>query len=329
MDRLKVFTWNVHGSYLYYLSHTGVEFWVPVDKDKSEGYGGLPPGSSYTWPDNMHEVEVEKIPGMVFDVILYQGRKHYLEDRLKLFSPDQRLTPQIYLEHDPPREHPVDTKHIVDDPNMLLVHVTHFNNLMWDNNRTPTTVIEHGVPAPKVMKSEKIDKGVVVANNIASPLRGTRRMGLDVYHKVSQSIPLDVIGMGSEQVGGLGEIPLSHLPEVLNRYRFFFNPLRYTSMPLSVVEAMMAGLPIVGLATTEMSVNIQNGYNGFVHTDTDFLIEKMHALLANPKLADRLGANARKTALQKFNITRFAEDWKRVFRLAAGHRLSEISKGHS
>ncbi|HZW02982.1 MAG TPA: hypothetical protein VFF68_03575, partial [Anaerolineaceae bacterium] len=86
---------------------------------------------------------------MEFDLVLFQSHDNYLRDQHEILSDRQKDLPRIYLEHDPPRQNPTDTKHPVDDPNVLLVHVTHFNNLMWDNNRTPSTVIEHGVVVPE------------------------------------------------------------------------------------------------------------------------------------------------------------------------------------
>ena len=97
------------------------------------------------------------------------------------------------------------------------------------------------------------------------------------------------------------------------KYRFFFNPIRYTSLGLSVCEAMMTGIPVVGLATTEMVVTIKNDHSGYVHTDVDFLIEKMQMLLQNPKKAKQLSAGAKQTAHEKFNIERFKKDWLQTF----------------
>src|SRR3712207_8760394 len=51
-------------------------------------------------------------------------------------SEEQRRLPKLYIEHDPPRQHPTDTQHHVDDPDVVLVHVTHFNDLMWDSGRS-------------------------------------------------------------------------------------------------------------------------------------------------------------------------------------------------
>ena len=45
---------------------------------------------------------------------------------------------------------------------------------------------------------------------------------------------------GNQKVSG---VPHAELPAFMSRYRFFFNPIRYTSMGLAVIEAMMVGLP--------------------------------------------------------------------------------------
>ena len=307
---LRILTWHIHGSYLYYLTQVPCDFFLPVKDGKQEGYGGKT--VNFPWGENVHEIEAERVKEMDFDCILFQSKKNYLEDQHEILSEEQKKLPKIYLEHDPPREVPTDTKHVVDDPSMLLVHVTHFNNLMWDNNRTPSKVIEHGVIIPNGVKyTGELNRGIVVINGLTK--RG-RRLGLDVFMKVKKTIPLDLVGMGSEEAGGLGEITNTKLPAFISRYRFFFNPIRYTSLGLSVCEAMMAGMPVVGLATTEMGVTVENNVSGYVHTNIDFLVEKMHLLLEQPELAKKLGQGAETAAQEKFSIKRFTYDWLQGFK---------------
>lgn len=314
MRRLRILTWHIHGSYLFYLAQTPHEFFLPVRPDRTDGYGGR--GGSLPWPDNLHEVPAEDVCRLDFDCVLFQSRKNYSEDQYEILSEAQRRLPRIYLEHDPPREHPTDTRHFVDDPDMLLVHVTHFNNLMWDSGRTPARVIEHGVLVPDgVCYSGEIARGLVVINNLRT--RG-RRLGLDVFERVRRDVPLDLIGINATDAGGLGEVPLDRLPAFEARYRFFFNPIRYTSLGLAVCEAMMVGMPIIGLATTEMATVIENGVTGYVDTNVDTLIECMQQLLNDPAEAQRLGANARRYAQKRFNIDRFAQDWAKTFLFVAG-----------
>lgn len=306
---LRVLTWHIHGSYLYYLTQAPCTFYLPKKNSTEEGYGGRTPG--FPWGENVIDVPAEDVKNIDFDCILFQSKKNYLEDQYLILSEKQRALPKIYLEHDPPREVPTDTKHVVDDAEVLLVHVTHFNNLMWDNNGTPSTVIEHGVMVDKNVKyTGELNKGIVVINGIVK--RG-RRLGYDVFTKVREKIPLDIVGMFSEDAGGLGEINNRELSSFIAKYRFFFNPIRYTSLGLSVCEAMMTGVPIAGLATTEMAVTIKNDFSGYVHTDIDFLINKMQLLLDNKEKAAELGKGAQQTANEKFNIERFKQDWMNTF----------------
>jgi glycosyltransferase involved in cell wall biosynthesis len=312
--RLRVLTWHVHGSYLYYLTQAPHDFYLPVKPGRPEGYGGR--NGNFDWGDNVHEVPADELQRLQFDVVLFQSQRNFSVDQFEVLSLAQRQLPRVYLEHDPPRESPTDTRHTVDDPDVLLVHVTPFNALMWDSGRTPTWVIDHGVTVSENHRyTGELERGVVVVNNLA---RRGRRLGHDVFERAREEVPLDLAGMGSHELGGMGDLPLATLHAQLGRYRFFFNPIRYTSMGLAVCEAMMIGLPILGLATTEMSAAIQNGVNGFVETNVNRLVAHMRRLLADPEEARALGEGARRTAAERFGIHRFVADWTDVFEQVAG-----------
>jgi glycosyltransferase involved in cell wall biosynthesis len=318
-NRLRIFTWHIHGSYLFYLSLGDYDIYIPVNEQRTEGYYGR--GETFPFGDNVHEIPEEDIKDLDFDVILFQTDENYLSDQYRTLSEAQRALPKIYLEHDPPWGHPTDNQHPVTDPEILLVHVTHFNRLMWDNHGLETTVIEHGVVVPDLIPpQEKIDRAVVVINNL--PKRG-RLLGFDIFQELQQEFPIDLVGMGAEEYG-IGEVLHPDLPAFLSRYRFCFNPIRYTSLGLAVCEAMMLGLPIIGLATTELSVTIQNGYNGFAHTDIRQLKTSMRYLFDHPAEAERMGVNARLTAIQRFGIRRFVTEWEQVFNRTAARRLQRI-----
>jgi glycosyltransferase involved in cell wall biosynthesis len=314
MRRHHVLTWHVHGSYLYYLAHAHQEFYLPVNPARSEGYFGRTP--SYPWPANVHEVPAGEVRHLPLDCLLFQSRQNYLHDQYEILSESQRRLPRVYLEHDPPREHPTDTRHVVDDPDVLLVHVTDFNDLMWDAGPTTTRIIDHGVTVPPGVRYRgELERGIVIVNNLRK--RG-RRLGADVFARIRETIPLDLVGMGWRECGGLDEVPHHLLPAFQAGYRFFFNPIRYTSLGLAVCEAMMIGMPILGLATTEMVTVVQNGVSGFVETNVDRLIAHMQRLIAEPEEAHHLSVGARTYAQERFNIHRFVRDWDDAFALVAG-----------
>lgn len=320
MRPVRVLTWHVHGSYMKYLSRVRAEFFLPVKPGRPEGYGGksFDPGAT-----NMHEVGVDEVKDVEVDVVIFQSRKNYEVDQDEILTPEQKELPRIMLEHDPPREHPTDTKHYVDDPEVVIVHVTPFNKLMWDNGENVAVVIDHGVEIPSgVSYRGNKAKGLVVVNGLGS--RG-RRVGRDILERVAQEIPLEVVGMGSEEVGGRGEVDHDKLPELMAEFRFLFNPIRYTSLGLSVIEAMMVGLPVVGLATTEMATTIKNGKTGYVDTRIEPLIQRMRELLESPLQARMMSRKVKREARRRFGIERFKADWEELLRRVAGKRQWEVS----
>jgi hypothetical protein len=321
MRRLNILTWHTHGSYLYYLSHVPHEFHVLAKPGRPPGYGGR--CGPFPFGPNVHDLPAEQARERDFDCILFQEDHHWEKDQYELLSSAQRALPRIYLEHDPPgitvthaatpcQAWPTDTRHLVDDPDVLLVHVTPFNALMWDSGRTPTRVIEHGVAVPERVRYQGgLERGLVITNHLA---RRGRRMGADLFAALRTELPLDLLGMGSEELGGLGEIDHPHVAAFAARYRFLFSPVRYSSLSLSTLEAMMAGIPVVGLATTEMATVIEHGVSGFSVTDAHQLAPCMRALLDDAGLGRRLGEGARRTALARFSIDRFSADWDAALR---------------
>ena len=308
---MRVLTWHVHGSYLHYLSHAPHEFYVPVREGRPPRYPGLPEGG-FPWRPNLHEIPAEQVAGADFDAVLFQHRENWHTDQHELLSDAQRRGPRIYLEHDPPRASPFEERHPVDDGDVLVVHVTPFNELMYDT-AAPTRVIEHGVVVPDGVRwTGELDRGIVVVNNIAK--RG-RRLGADVLPRVAGAgVPLDLVGMDAEAADGLGEVRPDELAAFQTRYRFFFNPIRWTSLGLAVCEAMMLGMPMVVLATGEHAVAVQDGVSGIVDTSVPRLVDGMKALLADRGEAARLGAAARERALERYGIERFAREWDEAIR---------------
>ena len=318
MRALKILTWHTHGSYLYYLTQAPHEFYVLSKPDRSPGYAGR--WGHIPWGANVHDLPVEQAARQPIDCILFQDDPQFLEDQYLYLSPQQRRLPKIYLEHDPPREHPTDAVHPVDEPGVLLVHVTPFNRLMWDSRRTPARVIEHGVIEPRGINYRgEMERGLVIVNHLA---RRGRRLGADVFFEARRNVPLDLIGMGAAEAGGIGEVQHRDLPRFAASYRFLFNPIRYTSLGLAVIEAMMIGMPIIGLATTEMATAVVNGESGYVDTDLAKLIDRMKELLRDPHEAARLGQGARQRARDRFGIERFVADWNRAFADVTGINLA-------
>lgn len=327
--RLRVLTWHVHGNYLWYLTQTPHDFFVPVKPGRPHPFGGR--AGTFPWPDNLHEIDAEDVRRAEFDCVLFQCPANYLEHQDEILSPAQRRLPRIYAELDPPLEHPFGQRHPVDDASVMLVHMTHWNSLMWDAGSTPTRVIEEGVVVPDDARyTGELPRGITAINNLRS--RG-RRMGADLFREAREQVPIDLVGMDAESLGGLGEIDPPQLAHFQSHYRFWFSPIRQTSLQLAILEAMTIGLPIVGLATGELASVIENGVSGVLELSLEPLVDAMQQLNQDRGEAARMGANARRTALERFSIDRFARDWDSLLTEVAGrgrastgsHRVVPVS----
>ena len=161
---------------------------MPV-KDGPGGYGGR----RWSSPSWVKDVPFQAVAELDLDLVVFQSRENLDHDQYETLSDAQRQLPRIYLEHNVPRPHAVDTRHPVDDPTTLLVHVTHFNRLMWDNAGTPTVVIEHSVAIdPAVRYDGTMPRGITVMNGMqARP----RIAGYDLFLEARQQVPLDAAGI--------------------------------------------------------------------------------------------------------------------------------------
>src|SRR5688500_12973858 len=101
-QRLKIFTWHIHGSYLYYLSQGNYDIYIPVTNGQREGYYGR--GKTFPFGSNVHEISAASVKYHDFDIVLFQSSTNYLVDQFEILSEEQRKLPRIYLEHNTPHE---------------------------------------------------------------------------------------------------------------------------------------------------------------------------------------------------------------------------------
>jgi glycosyltransferase involved in cell wall biosynthesis len=190
---------------------------------------------------------------------------------------------------------------------------------MWDSGRTPTRVIEHTVAIDRDANySGALERGLTAINGIQYR---PRIAGLDLFLAARAQVPLDLCGIDTEEVGGQGDIKYNILHKHMARYRFLYSPIRYTSLPLAVIEAMTLGMPVVALATTEVPSVLRDGIHGFISNDNEELIRGMRCLLEEPELAAEMGGNARTLAEERFGQGRFWAEWNQAFTAARALRL--------
>ncbi|MFF5104405.1 glycosyltransferase [Streptomyces sp. NPDC000134] len=312
---MRLLIWHVHGSWTTSFVQGPHTYLVPVTPDR--GPDGLGRARTWDWPGSVLEVPPERLREEHIDLVVLQ-RPHELGLVDRWLG---RRPPLVYLEHNAPHGDVPDTRHpAAGIPGVTLVHVTHFNRLMWDAGATETTVVEHGIVDPGHRWTGELDRAAVVVNE---PVRRGRTTGTDLLPVFARAAPLDVFGMRTEGLAEhIGVDPgrcrtqdavQRDLHAELARRRVYVHPVRWTSLGLSLLEAMHLGMPVVALATTEVTEAVPPGA-GVVSNRIDVLTDAVRDFLADPAHARAVGERARAAALARYGLSRFLDDWERLLK---------------
>jgi hypothetical protein len=218
--------------------------------------------------------------------------------------------PCVYVEHNTPDGLPYGSRHpMAERSDIVIAHVTHFNNLFWDNGRAPTVVIEHGVVDPGNRFTGELPRAVAVIND--APRRG-RATGTDILLLARSHIRVDLFGMRSEALGG-SDVTQAELHSAMARRRVYFHPFRWTSLGLSLIEAMHLGMPVVATAATEASEAVPSEA-GIVSNRLETLTTGLRRLASDLDEARHRGRCARQAALGRYGLGRFLDDWDRLLK---------------
>jgi glycosyltransferase involved in cell wall biosynthesis len=169
---------------------------------------------------------------------------------------------------------------------------------------------------PEAWGSNPTDEVPTDARVLLAVSRLTRQKGLDTAIEALRSLPDDVVlvvlGEGPERAALAARSPQGRVflpgrvPDVaawLRRAAVFVHPARWEGFGLGVLEAMIAGLPVV--ATNVSSLPELVGDAGILvpPDDADALAGGIASALERPDL----GAAARERAAQEFSVARMAD----------------------
>ena len=302
---MNVLLWHVHGSWTTAFVQGEHSYLLPVLPDR--GPDGRGRARTWDWPSSVREVPPQELARTDIDVVILQ-REVELERLVVDWCRRRpgRDIPAIYLEHNAPQGRIADMRHpIADRPELTLVHVTHFNDLFWEAGTTPTRVIEHGIVDPGYRYTGELARAAVVINE--APRRG-RVTGTDLLPRLNGDVTFDVFGLDAGKLGGIEQLPQDDLHAALARRRVYLHPVRWTSLGLTLLEAMHLGLPVVALATTEVPETVPPAA-GVVSNRMDVLIGALRSFITDPDAARVAGQEARQAALARHGLCRFLRDW--------------------
>jgi glycosyltransferase involved in cell wall biosynthesis len=129
--------------------------------------------------------------------------------------------------------------------------------------------------------------------------------GVGGIHKQHLSEALAAISeTARRRVRLLGQVRHEELPALYNQASVFVFPSRAEAFGLTCVEAMACGRPVVATRLASGPELVEDGISGLLADPANpaNLAEKINILLRDSELAQRLGTNARRQVLEKFDL---------------------------
>jgi glycosyltransferase involved in cell wall biosynthesis len=105
------------------------------------------------------------------------------------------------------------------------------------------------------------------------------------------------------------------VPELLAKSQIFILSTHYEGLPISILEAMRAGLPVVATSVNGIPEEIENGKTGLLvpRQDAKALAEALLKLIQSPEIRQQMGEAAREKFLREFTIDRMIGEIKNVY----------------
>lgn len=248
--------------------------------------------------------------GIDFDLILSQERNFQLPTLSDISS---RLgIPLISMDHTMPS--PGWTEKTINRSNAIPVQarafITEFNLKAFKGDPNIDTVIPHGIDTNVYtgFKANPEPYGISVVNLF--PQRDIF-CGWELWKSVASQRKIKLIGHNP----GLSESAKSeaHLVQELASARYFLNTSQWSPVPLSMLEAMSVGLPVISTAKQEIPNIVKHGENGFLADTTEDILKYIDILSNDLELATKIGLAGRQTIIEKFNIDQFIHNWNKLF----------------
>jgi glycosyltransferase involved in cell wall biosynthesis len=125
-----------------------------------------------------------------------------------------------------------------------------------------------------------------------------------------------------------GWVDQAQVQRLLGEASIYVQTSRWEGMPLSVLQALAAGLPCVVTNVVGNRDAVRQGITGFVSDDADALLVSARRLLQDESLRQRMAQAARQDALERFAGSSFRARLCRLYGLAEGPQRLTGGAGH-
>ncbi|MEM7716209.1 MAG: glycosyltransferase family 4 protein [Cyanobacteria bacterium P01_A01_bin.68] len=106
-----------------------------------------------------------------------------------------------------------------------------------------------------------------------------------------------------------------NIPELLAKSQIFILATHYEGLPISILEAMRAGLPVVATSVNGIPEEIENKKTGLLvpTQDVQALANELSNLIESPDICQQMGEAGREKFLHEFTVERMVNEVQAVY----------------
>ncbi|NOZ26199.1 MAG: glycosyltransferase [Nitrospirae bacterium] len=314
--RTRILTFNWHESYIHMLAKTGCSFDV-VEKWKGGRFGWI--REFRPVPDNCRLISEEEasygLRSGVYDLII----AHNIND---LVTVNDCSVPKILVFHNKLSTEIALGGYAVNREEYL----ESVRRLVGSAKDLTLVFISEAKMQDWGMTGEVIPPGIDITEyggwrgDVAKVLRiGNFLMerdimlGYSVQERLLKGLSSTILGLNPHIADAYVPKGWEELKDFMRSHRVYLNTTMHPyedGYNLAMLEAMAVGSPVVSLANP--SSPVEDGVNGYISSDEDYLRDRAAELLHDAALAGTLGQRARETVMDRFPAERFLRDWKRI-----------------
>jgi len=312
----RILTFNWHESYIHLLAKTGCFFDV-VERWKGGRFGWI--GEFRPVPSNCRLVsEDEARAGLdagAYDRII----AHNIKD---LVSVNRWQVPKILVFHNKlsteialggntvNREaYLEDVRRLIDSTrDLTLVFISKAKMQDWGMRGE---IILPGIDASEYGDWRGDVRKVLRVGNFL--MERDIMLGCSVQDRLLKGLASTVLGLNPRMADSYVPKDWEEFKDFMRSHRVYLNTTIHPyedGYNLAMLEAMATGMPVVSIENP--SSPVEDGVNGYVSPDEDYLRDRITELLGNVSLAETLGRRARETVMERFPAGRFVREWMRV-----------------
>ena len=139
----------------------------------------------------------------------------------------------------------------------------------------------------------------------------------DFHQQAFTGLPVKIVGHNPGMEGVTASKDWGELKQILQSHRFYIHtadPKFEDGFNMAMIEAMAAGMPVLG--NRHPTSPVKHGVSGFLSDDPAALRKYAMILLEDRELAVKMGAQARKTVIERFGPDEFKGSFLRSIELA-------------